>query len=216
MKLPGNVRTKVRRTSVRWIVYPLVLPLFMSCMTLLPEGAPQSAIAPERAGQTVPETAAPALRQSILTEAEKYIDVPYGSPPSVPATFDCSGFINYIFTRAANMPLPTSSRGYLAIGREIDFKDARPGDILVFTSQPGGSNVDHVAILYKKSESGELRGSLLIHAVSLPLQSATIRGNPRSPGVVIGELGKRADGNWQNEYFLSRYLCTKRYIEDVG
>jgi cell wall-associated NlpC family hydrolase len=168
---------------------------------------------PEKIPEAVPESTE-VLRQSILVEAEKYINTPYGSPPSVPLTFDCAGFINYIFTKTANMPLATSSRDYVTIGREIDFKDAKPGDILVFTSQPSGSNVDHVAILYKKSATGELRGSLLIHAVSIPIQSATIKGYPNKANVVISELGKRGDGNWQNEYFLSRYKCTKCFIEE--
>ena len=178
-------------------------------MTLKPEKTVEPAKAPEAALES-----SAALRQSILVEAEKYINTPYGSPPSVPVTFDCSGFINYVFTKIANMPLATSSMGYVAIGREIDFKEARPGDVLVFTSQPGGSNVDHVAILYEKSAAGELRGSLLIHAVSIPIQSAAIKGDPSKANVVIGELGKRGDGNWQNEYFLSRYKCTKRFIEE--
>jgi cell wall-associated NlpC family hydrolase len=190
-----------------WL-YPLLLPLFMSCMTLQPERTSQTSTAPEKGAPTT------VLRQSILNEGEKYIGIPYASPPKVPATFDCSGFVNYVFTKAANMPLSPSTKAYVNIGKEIDFKDARPGDVLVFTSQPGGSNVDHVAILYKKSETGELRGSLLIHAVSIPLKTATIKGDPDKDGVVIGELGKRGDGQWQNEYFLSRYMCTKRFIEE--
>jgi cell wall-associated NlpC family hydrolase len=203
MKLPKNMQAKVR-----WVLYPLVLPLFMSCMTLMPEK-----ITASKPPGAVPESKA-ALRQSILNEAEKYINVPYGSPPRVPVTFDCSAFVNYIFTKAANMPLAvSSSRDYVGIGREIDFKDAQAGDVLIFTSQPGGAAVDHVAILYQKSAIGELRGSLLIHAVSIPIQSAGIKGDPGKPSVVISELGKRGDGNWKNEYFLSRYKCTKRFIE---
>ncbi|MHC6203309.1 C40 family peptidase [Breznakiellaceae bacterium SP9] len=154
------------------------------------------------------------LRRVLLIEAEKHIGVSYSSPPRVPSTFDCSGFVNYVFTKAAGQHLSASSRSYLTIGREISFKDARPGDILVFSSKPGGSSVNHVALLYKKSASGELRGSLLIHAVSLPVQSAIIRGDGSRSGVVISELGKRRDGQWQKEYFLSRYKTTKRFIED--
>lgn len=193
-----------------WL-YPLMLPLFMSCMTLAaPERAQPVVSAP---AENVPENTT-TLRLAVLAEGEKYIDVPYGSPPNVPASFDCSGFVNYVFTKAANMRLSTTTRDYLSIGKEIDFKDAKPGDLLIFNSQPGGSNVDHVAILYKKSETGELRGSWLIHAVSIPIQTAAIRGIPGKDGVKIGELGKRGDGNWQNEYFLSRYRVTRRVIAE--
>lgn len=174
------------------------------------ENTPQARPVPEK---STPENTA-AVRQSVLNEGEKYIDTPYGSPPNVPLTFDCSGFINYTFTNAAKMPLSASTKAYLTIGREIDFKDAKPGDLLVFASQPGGSNPDHVAILYKKSETGELRGSWLLHAVSIPIQSAAIKGDPYKDGVKIGELGKRGDGVWQNEYFLARYMTTRRVIAE--
>jgi cell wall-associated NlpC family hydrolase len=187
----------------------LALPFFMSCVTVMPGNPPPPISAPVSAPENTAE-----VRQAVLNEGEKYIDVPYGSPPNVPATFDCSGFINYTFTRAANIPLSPSTKAYLGLGREIEFKDAKPGDILVFASQPGGSNVDHVAILYKKSESGELRGSWLLHAVSIPIQTAAIKGDPYKDGVKIGELGKRGDGVWQNEYFLSRYMTTRRVIEE--
>ncbi|MDR1786097.1 MAG: C40 family peptidase, partial [Spirochaetaceae bacterium] len=155
-----------------------------------------------------------AIRQAILAEAEKYIGArPYESPPKIPNSFDCSGFVNYIYTLAAQMPLSTSSSGYASIGTKIDFKDAQPGDVLVFVSTPGGTKLDHVAILYKKSDTGELRGSQVIHAVSIAVQSAAVKGSSTSPGIVISELGKRGDGVWQNEYFLSRYVYTKRFID---
>lgn len=142
----------------------------------------ESGKSPVLIAHTVP-SAAEDLRRVLLTEAEKHIGVSYVSPPRVPSTFDCSSFVNYVFTKAAGQRLSTSSRSYLSIGREISFKDARPGDILVFSSKPGGSSVNHVALLYKKSASGELRGSLIIHAVSIPVQSATIRGDGSRPGV---------------------------------
>jgi cell wall-associated NlpC family hydrolase len=117
-----------------------------------------------------------------------------------------------VFSKTTDLKLPTSSEAYLNAGVEISFDEAEPGDLLIFTSVPGGNKVDHVAVLYRKSATGELRGSLLIHAVSIPTQSATIKGDPDTAGVKITELGKRGDGIWQNEYFLSRYLSCRRVI----
>jgi cell wall-associated NlpC family hydrolase len=188
--------------------------LFASCASLMswfnePAAAPPATPAPPAQTASVPEAGAggekqDALRSAVLAEAEKYIDAPYVSPPSVPRNFDCSGFVSYIFGKAAGLSLPTGSSAYANIGDPIRFEDARPGDLLVFTSSPGGSYVNHVAILYKKSASGELRGSYLIHAVSIPTKTSTIKGNPDTTGVKITEMGKRGDGNWKNEYFLSR------------
>jgi cell wall-associated NlpC family hydrolase len=98
------------------------------------------------------------------------------------------------------------------VGKEIAFKDAQPGDLLIFASKPGGKKVDHVAILYEKSASGTIKGSELLHAVSIATKTSTIKGNPNKPGVKITELGKRADGNWKREYFMARFMCVRRVL----
>ncbi|MDR1787334.1 MAG: C40 family peptidase [Treponema sp.] len=168
----------------------------------------------QAAAQGGASAAAGGLRQAVLTEAEKYIGAAkYESPPNMPNSFDCSGFVRYVYGNATQMSLPSSSSGYASVGTKIDFKDAQPGDLLVFTSTKGGSKIDHVAILYKKSDSGELRGSWVIHAVSIATQSATIKGNSASPGIVVSELGKRADGNYQNEYFFQRFYYARRVLD---
>jgi cell wall-associated NlpC family hydrolase len=154
------------------------------------------------------------VRGLVLTGGERFIDRPYISPPRPPESFDCSGFVRYLFGLYAGLDLPSVSGGYMNAGVGIDFGGAEPGDILIFSSAPGGSRVNHVAILYRKSETGELRGSWLLHAVSVPTWSATIRGTPGVTGVKISELGRRADGRWQEEYFLSRFLCARRVINE--
>jgi cell wall-associated NlpC family hydrolase len=187
---------------------------FMSCASLTPRTTDAGATGFElpSAVTPVPENTTAGIRVSVINEAELHIDKPYMSPPGVPKNFDCSGFINYVFLKAANLNLPLSSAAYINAGVEISFAEAQPGDLLIFSSVPGGHKVDHVATLYQKSESGEMRGSWLIHAVSIPTQSATIKGNPTTHGVKITELGKRGDGKWQNEYFLSRFLTCRRVI----
>jgi cell wall-associated NlpC family hydrolase len=153
------------------------------------------------------------MRESILYEAEQYIDKPYLSPPGVPENFDCSGFVSYVFSKTTTLKLPASTGAYKTVGEEISFAEAEPGDLLLFVSVPGGNKIDHVAMLYRKSASGELRGSLLIHAVSIPAKSATVKGNSGTSGVKITELGKSGTGNWKNEYFLSRFLTCRRVIQ---
>ncbi|GAB6392236.1 MAG: hydrolase Nlp/P60/C40 family peptidase [Treponematales bacterium] len=150
-----------------------------------------------------------ALRQALLAEGEKHIGKPYVTPPNTPANFDCSGFVNYVYKSAAEMNLSPASASYATIGTEIDFKDAKPGDVLVFVSEPGGKKISHVAMLYQKSGTGDLRGSWVIHAVSIPVTAATIKGDSTKDGVIISELGKGS-----GEYFHPRYLMTRRFIED--
>jgi cell wall-associated NlpC family hydrolase len=152
-------------------------------------------------------------RQGVLRVGESLLDSPYGSPPNVPQSFDCSGFIRYVYDKVAGLSLPSTSGGYVNEGERITLQDARPGDILVFTSQPGGSRVNHVAVLYANSPDGELLGTRLIHAVSIPTQSSTLEGNPDTTGVKISEMGKRFDGNAGKEYFYARFLEVRRVLD---
>jgi cell wall-associated NlpC family hydrolase len=192
--------------------------VFASCAS-----APQTVHHPQPETREHPVTETPLnhpavsktdVRQAVLVKGEQYIDTPYASPPRIPHTFDCSGFVSFVFNEAADMDLPTASAAYISAGEGIGFKDAQPGDLLIFTSQPDGKQINHVAILYKKSETGELRGSRLLHAVSIPTQSATLKGAPGTTGVKITELGKRADGKWQQEYFIARFHGVRRVVAD--
>ncbi|MDR0554058.1 MAG: C40 family peptidase [Treponema sp.] len=189
----------------------------MSCAST-PEAAlppePLTAIPPVQPEPDPPSPGVDDIRELILVEGEKFIDTPYKSPPKTPENFDCSGFVSFLFRENADMDLPTSSGAYINAGELIDFNDAKPGDLLIFTSEPGGKQINHVAILYKKSDAGELRGSQLLHAISIPTKTATLKGNPDTTGVKISELGKRGDGRWQQEYFLSRFFAVRRVFDD--
>jgi len=144
------------------------------------------------------------------TRGERYIGVPYLSPPkNVPETFDCSSFISYVYKNAAEMTLTPVSSSLAEQGKKISFEDAQPGDVLVFVSEPAGRTISHVALLYQKSDSGGLLGSWVIHAISIPVKTAAIKGDPDKDGVIISELGKGG-----GEYFYPRYLMTRRLLED--
>jgi cell wall-associated NlpC family hydrolase len=200
--------------NIKKIIGSIGAPLIFVCLLVSCASAPAVSAPPDKALPEIPIDEMPTtVRYAVLFEAEKHIDTPYLSPPRVPHNFDCSGFVNYIFSEAAEMNLPTASGAYLNVGTVIDFKDAEPGDLLIFTSEPNGSKINHVATLYKKSPDGELRGSLLIHAVSIATKTSTIQGNPDHTGVKITELGKRGDGKWQQEYFLARFFEVRRVLE---
>jgi hypothetical protein len=147
-------------------------------------------------------------------EAATYMRTPYASPPNVPITFDCSGFVSHVYAQFG-YTLPTSTREYIDVGTRIDWKDALPGDILVFSREKGGAVVDHVAMLWKKSDNGELAGSWIIHAASINTSVSMQRGNPDTRiGIVITQLGLRGDGIVENEYFYRRFMFCTRVLED--
>jgi cell wall-associated NlpC family hydrolase len=139
-------------------------------------------------------------RRALLHEAQRHIGDPYLYGGRAPGGFDCSGFISYVYRTAAETELPPVSNSLGVMGKTIPFEEAMPGDVLIFSSQPGGKLIDHTAILFEKSPDGKLSGSKIIHAVS---------AGPET-GVLTGTLGNSRG----TEYFLQRYMYTKRFLED--
>ena len=153
-------------------------------------------------------------RLLLLREAVSYLHTPYASPPNVPRSFDCSGFVSHIYGKFGHS-LPRTSRAYTNVGTVVAWQDALPGDILIFTRTKGSATVSHVAILYQRNASGSLAGSWIIHSASRNTGRSLIYGNPTTrTGVVITELGLRADGIPANEYFYQRFKHTVRVLRD--
>jgi len=155
------------------------------------------------------------IQQGILItrEAATYMRTPYSSPPNIPVTFDCSGFVSYIYSKFG-YDLPKATSAYANVGTKIDWKDAQPGDLLIFAREKGSSTIDHVAMLWKKSDSGVLAGSWIIHAASINTGTSMQRGNPDTKiGIVITQLGLRGDGIVENEYFYQRFLHCSRVLK---
>lgn len=86
---------------------------------------------------------------ALITEAEKYLGYPYvwgGSSPST--SFDCSGFVCYVFTNSGVHNLPrTTAQGIFNQCAHISPSEAKPGDIIFFTDTYNSSGpVSHVGI----------------------------------------------------------------------
>ena len=87
--------------------------------------------------------------QALMKEAEKYLGYPYvwgGSSPST--SFDCSGFVCWVFTNSGVRSLPrTTAQGIYDQCILVSAEDAKAGDIIFFTgtyNSPGA--VSHVGI----------------------------------------------------------------------
>jgi len=82
----------------------------------------------------------------VLATAQRYLGQKYvygGATPGV--GFDCSGFVQYVFSRHG-IDLPRTSRQQAKAGRAATAKVSglQPGDLMLFSSK--GRGVDHVAI----------------------------------------------------------------------
>ena len=191
-----------------------LLSLFSVCVFTLLAGCASVKSGGYPAGSHVPAANSLSVARLLLTrEAATYIRTPYASPSNMPRTFDCSSFVSYVYAQFG-YTLPRATAAYSNVGTRIDWKNALPGDILVFAREKGSSAIDHVAILWEKSAGGELAGSRIIHAASINTGRSMQRGNPDTgTGIVITELGLRGDGIIENEYFYQRFMFCTRILE---
>ncbi|WP_085522184.1 C40 family peptidase [Tuberibacillus sp. Marseille-P3662] len=91
---------------------------------------------------------------SVTSIAQQLIGVPYQYGGTTPNGFDCSGFIQYVFSKAG-VSVPRTSGGQYSAGSSVSSPSA--GD-LVFFSTDGSGGVSHAGI--------SLGGNRFIHASS--------------------------------------------------
>lgn len=127
------------------------------------------------------------LIDDLLQEAATHIGKRYVLGTKGPSTFDCSGFSGYVY-RQFGYTLGASSRDQYKMGKNVDRKDLRKGDLVFFTSRSSGKNVGHVGIVWEvDNEAGTFK---FIHA--------SVRG------VRISDF---------EGYYVNRYIGARRVIE---
>jgi cell wall-associated NlpC family hydrolase len=150
---------------------------------------------PREAQSTVNDTVtAPALSKadSIISFAKKYLGTPYKYGSCDPKTgFDCSGFTYYVFRKAAGIELPRSSRDLNSAGHDVDIKNCRKGDLILFRgTNPNDKSIGHVGIII--SEEGQ------------PVEFIHSSSSKKHWGVVISDMEK--------DYYTKRFVKIKRVL----
>nr|WP_246026098.1 peptidoglycan-binding protein [Peribacillus cavernae] len=75
----------------------------------------------------------------IVSNAKKYMNVPYKWGGSTPSGFDCSGFLVYVFKQSANISLPRTVSEIYKKGVRVS--SPKVGDLVFFeTYKPGASH----------------------------------------------------------------------------
>jgi lipoprotein Spr len=88
---------------------------------------------------------------NLLNFAQSLIGTRYRSAASDPELgFDCSGFVSYVF-KNFNFNVPRSSGEFANVGEKVQYEDARPGDIIIFTSPTNRHRIGHVGIVFSNN-----------------------------------------------------------------
>ncbi|MBQ3420768.1 MAG: C40 family peptidase [Romboutsia sp.] len=77
--------------------------------------------------------------KALITEAQKYLGIPYLWGGTTPAGFDCSGYMQYIFA-AQGINLPRVSQDQQSYSEAISIAEIKPGD-LVFNQKSASTHV---------------------------------------------------------------------------
>lgn len=89
-----------------------------------------------------------AMKQAdaLITFGSKFLGTPYefGAASGQTNTFDCSSFVQYVFSHVLSKNLPRVSYDQALQGKEVQLDDLRKGDLLFFTAR--GLDIGHVGI----------------------------------------------------------------------
>jgi cell wall-associated NlpC family hydrolase len=87
-------------------------------------------------------------RNEFVTYAKTFIGTPYKYGSSTPANgLDCSGFIMVVFGHF-NVKTPRVSKDFTNEGIDVDLKNAKAGDIILFTGSDNSTGiVGHLGII---------------------------------------------------------------------
>ena len=114
-----------------------MLTTFSLCIGLLAfakqpvESIPTADIAPMAAVPT-PNIAQPEVAEALMY-ALSLIGVKYRyGGNTAEQGFDCSGFVNHVFSETLSLPLPRSAIGMSKVGLRIDQQSLQPGDLVFY------------------------------------------------------------------------------------
>ena len=92
-------------------------------------------------------------RKDFVAYSKKFLGTPYKYASAIPENgLDCSGFITVVFNHF-NVKAPRSSVNFTDEGTEVNIKNAKPGDIILFTGSDNESGiVGHMGIITTAGE----------------------------------------------------------------
>lgn len=114
------------------------LPIALACLVSLVGCAARSApVLPGSAGRAHPAA------QRVVSEAHGFMGVAYRPGGVRPDGFDCSGFVQYLYSRQG-VSLPRTAHDQFGAGEQVAPRRLLPGDLVFFRIT--GRRVSHVGV----------------------------------------------------------------------
>lgn len=111
--------------------------------------------------------------KELINYAKRFLGTPYKYGSTDPSKgFDCSGFVYYVLAHFG-VKAPRISYEYGSVGKDVKVKNAKAGDIILFTSPGSKGKIGHMGFV-TENEGDTLS---FIHSSS-----------PRSGGVIVSTL----------------------------
>lgn len=86
---------------------------------------------------------------AVVQTAKRYLGTPYKAGGESAAGMDCSGLVVTSY-KAAQLKLPRRAAEQAKTGKQVPLKEARPGDLIFFATDPAKPNaVNHVGIVHR-------------------------------------------------------------------
>jgi len=91
------------------------------------------------------------LADGMVDLAEQFLGLPYVWAGTSGCGFDCSGFM-YSLHRVNDIFIPRDTPEQAAAGKHLAYKDAKPGDLLLFAYEKGKGEIHHVGMYVGNDE----------------------------------------------------------------
>lgn len=127
-------------------------------------------------------------REKLITEAKKYVGVPYQRGAVGPDSFDCSGFVFYVARTSIQYQLPRTTKAIYSYVKIIADSQREPGDLVFFKTTSDGS-ISHVGIYIGNGQ--------FISAVS----------DGPNTGIIVSSL--------RENYWKTHYAASGKFLRDA-
>lgn len=115
----------------------IILTTFLVAQFVLPSVSAASVVTQNASGITIVffNDQGQSVAQEVLMSAISLKGVKYKYGGNSPETgFDCSGFVNYVYSQAASLKLPRTTRAISKVGHHIKKSELQAGDLVFFNT----------------------------------------------------------------------------------